>query len=497
VKPARAIAGEVAIAWGVTMAVVAGLFVAAHRAAGMFAYPMDDTYIHMAVADTLVRSGTWGINPGEFASASSSPLWTLLLAAGFAVFGRAEWLPLALASVSALVLLVAAARLLVDLGVSRRGRVLALLVAVVATPLPILVGLGMEHVLHAALVLFVVRGVVRALEEHTLPPGLLVATALAPMVRYESLFVALAAALLLAQRRRWKAAGALLLAAAALPAAFGGWSMLQGAYPIPNSLLMKSGYGTGWRENLLANLSEGRALVGLVVAVAVGSWRQEAGHLRTAGWMFVVSAVVHFLISSTGSFFRYEAYLLVLGTIVLAASVRRSGRLTALATAVAAILLVLRTADAVRWFPGRCLYIADVKVRVARALAEVDPTSVVAAHDIGALAWETDNPVFDLAGLGSQDVTRLSVEHLFTGTSIANLAARHGATVAIAVTSWMANDRPPGWREEGRLIWGPDPTIRGAPISVYTLPGGDDPSTWVDYAVGEMQGAATFERSPE
>ena len=43
-------------------------------------YPLDDTYIHMAIARNVAQSGTWGINAGEFAPASSSPLWTVILA---------------------------------------------------------------------------------------------------------------------------------------------------------------------------------------------------------------------------------------------------------------------------------------------------------------------------------------------------------------------------------------------------------------------------------
>ena len=38
---------------------------------GVFMYPYDDTFIHLTIAENLLK-GNWGINPNEFASASSS-----------------------------------------------------------------------------------------------------------------------------------------------------------------------------------------------------------------------------------------------------------------------------------------------------------------------------------------------------------------------------------------------------------------------------------------
>ncbi len=40
------------------------------RRAGVFEYPLDDVYIHLAMASGIAR-GTYGVNPGEAASAAS------------------------------------------------------------------------------------------------------------------------------------------------------------------------------------------------------------------------------------------------------------------------------------------------------------------------------------------------------------------------------------------------------------------------------------------
>src|SRR5690242_5472680 len=59
---------------------------------GVFMYPFDDTFIHLTIADNLLK-GTWRINPGQFASASSSPLYTVILTL-FRLFSKSAMVPL-------------------------------------------------------------------------------------------------------------------------------------------------------------------------------------------------------------------------------------------------------------------------------------------------------------------------------------------------------------------------------------------------------------------
>lgn len=70
-----------AIAAVVFLALTIALVVAVrHETGAAYTYPLDDTYIHTALARNLIEHGTWGINPGEFANASTSPVWTVLVA---------------------------------------------------------------------------------------------------------------------------------------------------------------------------------------------------------------------------------------------------------------------------------------------------------------------------------------------------------------------------------------------------------------------------------
>lgn len=59
--------------------------VAAWAIAGGVGYPLDDSWIHQTLARNLVAFGQFAINPGEPVTASTAPLWTSIVAVGYAL----------------------------------------------------------------------------------------------------------------------------------------------------------------------------------------------------------------------------------------------------------------------------------------------------------------------------------------------------------------------------------------------------------------------------
>lgn len=289
--------------------------------------PLDDAYIHLAVARNLVEHGTWGVNPGEFASASSSPLWTVLLAAGFLVAPPGLGVALALAAASAALVLVVAARGLVDDGLPARWVHLGLGALVVAVPLPFLVGLGMEHTLHLGLVLALLRASERAAPDTPDRPGRLAGLAAlagaAALVRTESLFVVAGLAPLLLLERRPGAALAVLAGGLGALGAFGAWSVSQGGYLLPNSVLMKAPMRQGWWDGVVMAVDASGPLLAVVAvaALAPAALGLPAAHRRRAG-LFVVAALLQLAFGRVGWLFRYEAWLVGWGALLLVAPAR-------------------------------------------------------------------------------------------------------------------------------------------------------------------------------
>src|SRR5258706_7270458 len=72
---------------------------------GTFMYPMDDVFIHMALAKNLAYYHNWGISRYEFASASSSVLYTLLLAGLFRLFSVQVIIPFLINCITGIFLL--------------------------------------------------------------------------------------------------------------------------------------------------------------------------------------------------------------------------------------------------------------------------------------------------------------------------------------------------------------------------------------------------------
>ena len=163
---------------------------------GRFIYPLDDTYIEMATAKNLVLHGTWGVTRHEFTSSASSPLYIVLLAAGYLVAGPNEWWPLVLASFFGGVSLLVARRVL--RGASLPIQIAALSGIALLVPLHVMAVTGMEHSLHIALALLFLHLSAKLIAgERQLDWMLLAVTAAMVSARYEGLFAAGTVCLLL------------------------------------------------------------------------------------------------------------------------------------------------------------------------------------------------------------------------------------------------------------------------------------------------------------
>ena len=444
--------------YGVTCRVVGGAFV----------FPLDDAYIHLGVARNLAEHGSWGVNPGEFASASSSPLWTLLLAGAFWLLGPGEHWPL-LFNLGALALVLwQADRLLAQHGSPAGARALGLVGLVLLVPLPFLAMLGMEHVLQLGAVLLLLRA--RA------PIGLFLAAALAALVRYESAFVALWMGIFLLGARDLRAALAVWAGPALALGAFGLFSLSQGGFFLPNSLLHKSPVGNDWWPGIVQSLGSSAALLGLCVAVAASGLQgspEQAQRVR----LFIAVTFTHLLLARVGWLYRYEAWLVGWGLLLLVEPARqalRAPRLAGLALALPLLTpLLLRSVEAFRLYPVGARLHADTDVALARWVARDWPDATVAVHDLGAIAWYTDARIVDLVGIGSDEVLRLRRGDGLSDPALSALLRDQGVDLAITGRDLLAS-RPEAFTElasvhapfpagPGRfetVLWAVDPTLQ-------------------------------------
>lgn len=481
-----------AIAWAVVsylaLAVIF-LWFALDRTGGQFVYAQDDPYIHLALARTLAEHGVWGIRPEAFASASSSPLWTLLLAGLWTLGAQQVWVPFVLNIVFGGAALVAAGHVLQQLAaVGPRGapsiRVPPFAVMggpILVTPLSTLAFIGMEHSLQVLLVLvFAWQCAVRLADERDdwlAPAGiafLMVAT------RYESLFLVAVAVAILLWQGRWRAAATVGVMAALPVVAFAVYSVAHGGLVLPNSVLMKSGperFATASRGitavlqdwAAIGALFRRPALLGLLIAVLLALLMTPADRLARrppAVWLAVLFASVsalHACLVKIDWFFRYDAYLMALGLVALTGLAthvtlpsgfsRRRG--TSRHPALAPLLLVLALPIALRAATAAATTVPAVssvfaqQVQLGRFFASHYPHRAIAVNDIGAVAWMSTSPILDIAGLASQPVADLRRLGAFDAGALEGLAATQGVEAIAVYEEIFVEVLPDSWAKVG------------------------------------------------
>ena len=226
---------------------------------GYWVYTLDDAYIHLAMARNLMLYGVWGVTPDAFTSCSSSPLWTLLLAALFKVIGVRDWLPGLLNIGCAVLSLFAIDRTLAEYRVAGHVRVIAGLSIFVLVPFAVIASTGMEHCLHVLLTLAFLRAAVAELRGSEARDWTHVALLggwafLMTATRFEAVFVAAPIAGILVLKGRWRA-GVFLGLSALLPViGHGIFSLSHGGFFLPNSLVLKGRFPSGGAGGYLFQL---------------------------------------------------------------------------------------------------------------------------------------------------------------------------------------------------------------------------------------------------
>jgi hypothetical protein len=445
---------------------------------GTFMYPLDDTFIHMTVAKTLALHGNWGIAPGEFESASSSVGYTLLLAAMFRVFSVHAYIPFVINLVAAMVLLWVVDRRLLKERVGAFGRLVILLAIVVLVPLPVLVITGMEHTLQSLFSFLFVFGFtdwIAGEGERKFPVSLYVYAICACMMRYEGAFLVGIACLLLLYKRRIGPAFLLGFVGALPIVVFGVYSILQGSYFLPNSVLLKSegarlslrgvvGFLVQTVEQKLTISLSGIAttvtqhlliILPLAYLLLAGPLQKAARH-SYALMMLVVAAFLQLTLAATGWFYRYEAYLVLCTIYILLVLLYQykgvlMPRLRVYPVAGVFLLFALflptvyRSAAAFSKATRACLNIYDQQYQMAKFLHDYYDDQVVAVNDIGAVSFFKKEKNIDLWGLANIKVARSKKENYCTPAFLDSLSRSEKAGVAIVFDSWFSDSLLSKW----------------------------------------------------
>jgi hypothetical protein len=446
----------------VTVALVE--YLTMRKTGGHFCYPLDDTFIHMAVSKNLALYGNWGITPTGFVSTSSSPLFTIVLALFFKLFSVSILMPFVVSSIGTVLMLLSMQKELNrHSALSGFNKTACILITLLCGTIPALTLLGMEHTLQIAFTLFFVHSIASALDASAKTQlwKALVWTALMTATRYENVFFVMAAVGLLAWQKQFKTA-ALVAVAGALPLVlFGLYSKMQGGYFIPNSVLIKGNQNFKYFLNGGTSLLQATASISglVVIALIIALKKLYAKEYDRNFWilsLFIIAGLMHSVLASFGWFYRYEAYLIVLGSFHLSkmglAWWQQNGmsgvKKQLIPVALGAVILYSLPVRGLNSFRNatRAIYnIYEQQYQMGLFLQQYYKGQTVAANDIGAISYMANLNTIDMWGLGNNQVAQARKNNYWNNAFLQKTVADNNTRIIVMYDSWFDKDLTKNW----------------------------------------------------
>lgn len=446
------------------------VFLAVKASDGRLIYTLDDPYIHLAVAETILQGG-YGVNAAEYASPSSSILYPFLLAGGIWL-GLGEAAPLILGMVANAVTLWLLAGLIWDTGAGATA--LRAKLHFLFLPLPLILALnmpglpltGMEHPLHIMASVMVLTGLIGLASGGAGAVVAILGILLCAVIRFEGLALALAGIVALFWLRH---RGAGIVALVLVLAALGAYGTLMQGFGLPllpssvlakseaaaaasdsgmlailQSMLVNAYLALGNRWGVLFALFAIFALAALVGRSDPGrAWEKPV--LAAAG--FALAA--HVGLGQYGWFSRYEVYgIAILITAAIfwfrrpVAGFGDTGSLVALAGGL--LILAAPYLQTIALTPQASRNIYQQQYQMHR-FATGFFAHPVAVNDLGWVAYKNDAYVLDLWGLGSEEARRLRRREGRTVAMLRQLTEGRGVAYAMLYDAWFPEAIPAEW----------------------------------------------------
>lgn len=471
------------------------LLVSLYLNSGIFIYVLDDPYIHMTIARNFSEYGLWAVNGLQFSSATSSPLWSLLIAGVFFITGSNVIVPFMLNIIFSAAVIFTVWKILNSFGLQKHSFVF-MLIFIFATPLPALVFTGMEHIAQILAALFFVilcsRYVIKENKISLLYITLLAAVLTA--LRYEDIFLVFSVSLVLALRRKYAAALLIFMSGVIPVILYGLISTSHNWMFLPNPLLIKTRV---WEFTLsgiakiplraVKRISEPDIffLVPPVIFIFTRNMRAKVSVWNEKQIIFVIFLItylLHMTFAQTGWFFRYEAYLVSIGLIAIWLNIyeylpeitdKQSHR-RLLKTAAMIIIFISIGWRSVSSFlvPQSSNNIYNQHYQMAMYVNTLPEKTIIAANDIGMLNYYTRNYIVDLWGLADIDAAKLKLTQGYDTEKISWLAKEKNVKLAVVYKDWFGQygGISAGWEKIGEWKMNQLNIVNGnETVSFYSL----------------------------
>lgn len=461
------------------------LLLVMYQTGGQLNFTLDDPYIHLAVAENILK-GTYGVNLGEFSAPSSSIIWPFLLLPLAGTFLGPAW-AFVLNVLFALCTVVIFAKTVETVTSGKKFtpsihvKVGVVYLVFLFTNLAGLSFLGMEHTLQVFMASILILGVIREIETSKLSPLLLIGIIVAPLVRYELLALTVPTLLLLVARGHNKPAIKWGFISVIPLVIFSLFLHFNNHAPLPTSVLSKSSYiaDTGRLEGLLFNffsnwsLNQAKFLVQLAGLSFLASLFLPLKYRLLSYWL-IAATLLHLAVGRFGWFHRYEIY--VWGSAIIVSLYTSYTLLQKRPKAGAVLLFILAAALPMMSLP----YIKGL-AKIPAAAEEIYSLhynlhilttehikAPVGVTDLGWVAYNNPFYVFDYAGLANAESLSPDLSQQSYTEWRHRSALENNLKAVFVFTHHPKTHRPPQWTKVGRLSLPRRPvTSAGSAFDIY------------------------------
>lgn len=483
---------SVIILWITTLIVT---LLSTNNTNGHLIYILDDPYIHMAVAKNFASYGIWGVTKYGFTSATSSILWPALLAGLYKILGPNELIPFFLNLIfatSTLILINYILKKYVEKIKFYNLFIFIVLMAIIFfTPMIPLIFTGMENILQIFLTVAFVYNSARILNEEKSGKSeltlLLILAALLTLNRYESSLTVFAVGVIFVIYKRRLQALYLFLSGSIPLILYGIISKVQGWYFLPNSLVLKSVFFKNptptntlflTLEKLLSIIYAPHLLILfitsaflLILTLKNKTKQRNTNFTVIILSIFCINLILHILFAQTGWFYRYEAYLIVLGLLGISLGIslylknipnlktdkkdipkKDVFKYSIIVLFICLLITPMATNgfESITSVPQASKNIYEQQYQMALFLKEYYQNETVGLNDIGVINYMDDIKCLDLWGLASFEVAEKREEGKYGVTEISDMVKNNNVSVIIIYNYTLGNNIPPDWIKVGQ-----------------------------------------------
>ncbi len=465
-----------------------------------YIYPIDDAYIHLAMAKNFALHDVWGVTRYEFSSTSSSPLFTYLLSVLIRLLGNNDHISLYFNIAFGIGTVYFLSRYFSGIFDTSKNIVISVFFTLFFSVLHLQVLSGMEHVLHVFL--FVVNiYCLSAINNKYSLAGFYLSLLLMGLVRFESMFYFVILAFVFALTKKWKET-LLVLATGFIPIILFCWfNYQQDGFLFPNSVIVKGTklsldstfpyqLKTIFFDNFLLNISFYKIgffpLMLSVIFILRDYNKKNFRELVKSNLLLIVISLLticHSMFADFKGMFRYEAYILTGFSMALIPKLKnlfenfgafiKNEKIISGIVLINILLLIYKCSFAHLMLENGGKNIYEQQMQSAKFLHTYYNESKVVANDIGAITYFTDIHLLDTAGLGSVETIVFNENKKSPDTEFQNFLTyytiRNKYDIAIIYDAWLQNHIPTNWKKAAELKIKNPVTVARDKVSIYAV----------------------------